>query len=236
MKLERVSTSPTERRALPAQAPTNPYSSEAQLLLESLRPPLGSRRFNSAPRPRIPERNRHKLVIPPVPINLKGRLLTTWQIEHGTEPSKHHLYYPKPIFNATSALAKTFRENKFNLVTLPNFQHRRIHARQDPFILRYPTYLIPDRGVMLTFMDEAETLESLDVCVRAIDMIENSLYDIPRSEEAKIMDDRDEKLEELRIACQRAKQTEIIFPALVSTALANAARFVDGNRFVGSAD
>lgn len=138
----------------------------------------------------LPDRNRHGLIIPPTPATSEKRFLPAR--DNGLAFSSwHHIYWPKKVFRTAGQLACEFRNHPFNLISLPRFQHDEYHARyDDPVVTKYPGEIIPSSEVMRAFLDEADMLVSLDVSMRAIDMINEALYDgrvkhIKKAEENK---------------------------------------------------
>lgn len=125
----------------------------------------------------LPDRNRYGLIVPPTAATSEKRFLPAR--ESGVAFSSwHHIYWPKKVFRAAGQLACEFRSHPFNIISLPRFQHDEYHARYDnPVVVRYPGEIIPSDDVMRAFLDEADMLVGLDVSIRAIDMINEALYD-----------------------------------------------------------
>lgn len=197
-------------------------SLEAKILLEGLKPNFNTRHYHTAPRPRIPETNRHGVVVPIKPVSFNSESLTLWQREHGTKDSLHHLCWPKKAFENAGELADTYRKNRLNTVVLPRFQHVRYHRRHDRFIERYPTYLIPPDEVMVTFLDEAANHELLGHQIKRLDNLIEGVDDFTQETLEAIAESK----EKARILCNRVASSEIIFPTFVQAALKKASRYV----------
>lgn len=173
---------------------------------------------------RAPARNRHGLVIPPDPATI-----TPERRQKYTKAcfiSRHHLYYPDKTFRSAGSLATEFMGHKFNHVWLPRFQHNKWHRRYDPFILKNRTYLIPDDDVMETFLDEAHLLDELNVCVRAIDMIDEALYEGRVTHRNSTVHKRESKLTTVEEVVNKASRFEIVTPFIARTVLQDAARIL----------
>lgn len=125
----------------------------------------------------LPDRNGYGLIIPPTAATSEKRLVSAR--ENGLAfTSWHHIYWPKRVFQAAGQLACQFRSSPFNVIALPRFQHNEYHARYDESVVRrYPGEIIPPEDVMATFLDEADLLIGLDVSMRAVDMIDDALYE-----------------------------------------------------------
>ncbi len=222
MALERA----PETNPFGSALPFDPRSPEAQTVLHQLKRKRKSKNYYSHPRPRIPDTNRYGLVIPPERIELEGRGLTAW--ERGRLGlSDHHLYYPRKVFKAAGDLAYDFRNDPFNQIALPQFQHDRLHRRYDPFIESYPTYLIPkDEEVMATFIDEAKLLRSLSVCVRNVTMIDEGIYEDIEEPSLQQQEERARKFEELERTYARAQKIEIVWPSVAQRAMSGATQLL----------
>lgn len=158
--------------------PPPPGTEAAKIVLASLRPHPNSKRIYTAPRPRMPATDKNGIIIKPQKAVFHRDKLSSWQISQGIHETEHHLYWPKSVFVKAGSLAKEFRELEINREKYPNFQHVRFHRRYNPFIEKYPTYLIPPKDVMETGIDEARNLkllgvhiDSLDIIMRDLDMI-----------------------------------------------------------------
>jgi hypothetical protein len=204
------------------EAPPSPGTEAAKTVLESLRPHPDSARIHTTPYPRIPEVNKLGIVIRPVKASFDKQKLTPWQIEHGINETEHHLYWPKSVFVKAGSLAKEFRELEVNRENYPNFQHIRLHRRCDPFIMKYPTYLIPPKDVMETGIDEARNLKLLGVQINSLDSILGGLDDLSKEAEEEIA----EKKEMISFLCARVVCSEIIYPTHVQEVVSRARRYV----------
>ena len=83
--------------------------------------------------------------------------------------SRHHLYWPRAEYLA-DPLKHEFREHRFNSIWLDDRQHRAIH-------IGYLGTRSPKPEIMHAFLDEAKILDDLGVCVRAIEMINEAIYE-----------------------------------------------------------
>lgn len=117
---------------------------------------------------RVPETNPFGLVLPPSHEDLKYLKLFKKPKQKPDGVDRHHLYWPGKVYES-SKLAKQFREHRFNHIWILRSDHDRLHWR-------YDGVPIPPRDVMLTFLDEARLLDSLDVHAGAITMMDLQLY------------------------------------------------------------
>ena len=173
---------------------------------------------------RAPERNRHGLVIPPDPATV-----TQARIEYygkRARPDRHHLYFPKTAFKEAGTLATEFREHRFNSIWLPRFQHDKLHRKHDPFVRKYPGSLIPDEDVMATFLDEAHILDELKVCVKAIDMIDEALYEGRVKHYGRTFEKRQHKVETAVGAMACIPRFEIVTSRIAQMVIADVAHIV----------
>lgn len=194
---------------------------EAEMLLEQMRREPRNIRFE-APNPKIPEVNKHGLVIPPHKASYDIKNLTPWQEHCGVRETGHHIYWSRKAFESAGPLAKEFRDHSLNRVMLPNFQHKTYHRKHDPFIYRYPKFLIPSREVMITFLDEASNLELLGITVKRLDKMMDSIDDFNQEQEESF----EESIEMTARLCGRVIQSEIVFPSHVQNVIYKAQRYI----------
>lgn len=167
---------------------------------------------------RAPARNRHGLVIPPDPATITQERRQKYY--KACFIDRHHLYYPDKAFRSAGSLASDFMGHRFNQVWLPRFQHNKWHRRYDPFILKYRDYPIPADDVMETFLDE------LKVCVRAIDMMNEALYEGRVKHTNSTVYKRDTKLNTVEKVVDKASRFEIVTPFIARAALQEATRIL----------
>lgn len=174
----------------------------------------------------MPDRNRYGLVIPPTAATSPRRLLPAK--EAGLDfPTKHHLYWPKSVFVAAGSLACEFRIHPFNIVTLPRFQHTEYHARYNEAVEhQFPGELVPEDDVMATFLDEAKLLERLGVSMRAIDMIDEAIYEGRVRQFAKTYENRQAHLDFIASGIGKAVELEFIRPERYQHMIQTAAEFI----------
>jgi hypothetical protein len=119
---------------------------------------------------RVPETNKFGLVLPPTPHSLSKPLKPERRSNsYGDGSDRHHLYWPKKLYS-NGLLTTEFREHRFNSVWLLRSDHNVIHNNFDgvPF---------PPTEIMEAFLEEAAVLEELDVCVRAVEMLDLATYE-----------------------------------------------------------
>jgi hypothetical protein len=205
-----------------ATTPPTPGTEAAKLILESLRPHPGSEKIHTTPQPRIPHTNKLKIATKPIKASFDKDSLTTWQRKFGTHETEHHLYWPKSIFQQAGSLTKEFRDLDFNKPKYPHFQHVTFHRRYDPFILRYPKYLIPHKDIMETAIDESINLKLLGVQIDSLESILNGLDDVSPEIEEKVI----ERRVAIASLCSRVVCSEIVYPSFVQEAIYRAQRYV----------
>lgn len=171
---------------------------------------------------RGPEKNRNGLVIPLAPAKVYAE--TAVKRKDMARIDRHHLYFPRVEFLEHSDLAHKFREHRFNSVWLPRFQHERYHKRHDRFFREYPTYLIPSDDVMATFLEEAYMLDELQVCVKAIVMMDDALYEGITTQNDQSIEARQMRVETIHNVVRSAESFSIITPQIYRIALAGVDR------------
>lgn len=171
---------------------------------------------------KAPAKNRHGLVIPPDP----AKITQARELYYGKKvmPDRHHLYFPRVVFRGIGSLAFEFREHRFNSIWLPRFQHEKLHRRYDAMVMRHPDYLVPSDDVMATFLDEAHLLDELDVCVKAIDMIDEALYEGKVTNETAVLENRDYRLGVVRDVVDMMPRFEIVTPLMTRAAMQDVER------------
>jgi hypothetical protein len=204
------------------EKPPQPGTEEAKFVLESLRPHPNSKRIHTTPHPRIPETNKNGIIIQPIKATVDRENLTKWQKDHGIHETEHHLYWPKSAFEKAGSLAKDFRNLEINRPKYPHFQHIRFHRRYDPFIIKYPTYLIPPKDVMETGMDEARNLKLLGVQIESLDSIMEDIDDFSQ----ETLEQIEEKKQMISFLFAKVACSEIIFPSHVQEAIHKAQRYI----------
>lgn len=157
---------------------------------------------------KAPDKNKNGLVIPPTPIELSPEQAN--QKGRKSFPDRHHVYFPRVAFLKSGNLAYRFREHQFNSIFLPRFQHERLHRRYDPLVRDYPDFFIPNEDVMATFLDEAELLEDLGVNVRAVDMINDAIYEDRVRRLDRTLENREERLEKVSQQMSRLCELTVV--------------------------
>lgn len=173
------------------------------------------------PKQRRPSTTERNIAVPPQVFEMGCRKLTRWERERNFI-DRHHLYFPKFVFVDAGKLAAEFREHRINIISLPRFQHDRLHARYHDHMERYPKYLLPSREVMASFLTEAHLLDQLDVSVRAIDMIDSAFYDDRVTNFEAMMANRDAHIENIRTIS--AVKFELVVPSVAKAAISSAER------------
>ena len=149
----------------------------------------------------IPERNKFGLIIPPSPEELEYLSLFKKPSKRPDFVDRHHLYWPK--VNYTTSLAKEFRRHRFNSVWMLLSDHKQIHAE-------YDGVPVPSRDVMLTFLDEAGILDDMGVCVQAIEMINDAIYEGRVSKPELVEESRQQRVETLILHARRVNDFEVM--------------------------
>lgn len=144
--------------------------------------------------------NEYGLALPPRP---PGYLALEKPSRRLDNVDRHHLYWPKCLYAGHSALAAEFREHRLNSVWLLRSDHADINSR-------YDGVPVPPKDVMEVFMEEAGLLDTLNVTVRAIEMIDNALYEDRVLRHDKVLENRKEKLGLLEGAVERAFSLELV--------------------------
>src|SRR5690606_24480240 len=102
------------------------------------------------------------------------------------------------------------REHRFNSIWLPRFQHERLHRRYDPLVREYPDYFIPNKDVMVAFLDEAELLEDLGVNIRAVDMMDEAIYEGRVKKIDQTLENRDARIQKVSEYMKRMHEVTVI--------------------------
>lgn len=150
---------------------------------------------------RVPETSSLGLVVPPSSDEV-SYLSHNSADRHSLGVDRHHLYWPKIMYCA-SPLTREFRDNRFNVVWIHRHDHNELHSRYDgvPF---------PDRYVMEAFLEEAKILEALDVSVRAVEMINEAIYEGRVRKLAAGEAHREHHLEAIQKNIELAEQAEVV--------------------------
>jgi hypothetical protein len=168
-----------------------------------------------------PDRNRHGIVIPPHPAKITPAKLAFYSKKAFTD--RHHLYFPRVSFREHSKLAFEFREHHTNSVWLPRFQHDKLHLRYDPLVRKYPDYLVPPEDVMATFMDEVGLLDELGVCMSAVNMIDEAIYEGRVKHIDEALENRESRIGRAAEIVQETQRFEIVAPWIARPAIESAA-------------
>lgn len=171
---------------------------------------------------KAPDKNKNGLVVPPEPVRIDERLAERYG--ERSKPDRHHLYFPRIEFQERGKLAHDFREHRFNSIWLPRFQHERLHKRYDRLIRAHPGYLVPSDEVMVTFLDEAHLLDELQVCVRAIEMMNDALYEGTVVKIDRTLENRQMRVESINDVVRRTANFEVITPQISRIAIEGAQR------------
>jgi hypothetical protein len=177
---------------------------------------------------KAPAKNKNGLIIPPTPISLTSE--NADKKGYKSIPDRHHVYFPRISFSEAGELAFRFREHRFNSTWLPRFQHEKIHRRYNPLVREHPSYFLPEEEVMVVFLEEAKILEDLDVSVRAVDMINDAIYDGRVRQTNKSLESLENRLDIIGEKLKQTQQIEVVprfikkpFIELGRTCLAQAA-------------
>ena len=162
---------------------------------------------------KIPTRNRYGLIIPPEATKIKYTPERAPQ-QRRSFIDRHNLYFPKYVFREEGPLAYEFREQWFNKVWLPRVQHDRLHRRYQPAIDQNPHIFVPSSEVMATFLDEAQLLDYLQVCVTAVTMIDQALYEGRVKQFSKTQEHRSERIQRIHDVVTKIKDVELLKPTI----------------------
>jgi hypothetical protein len=171
---------------------------------------------------KAPAKNKNGLIIPPDPAKVSPEVATYYGEK--SKPDRHHIYFPRVVFASESELSFKFREHRFNSIWLPRFQHDKLHNRYDELIRKYPKFMMPRIDVMETFLEEAQMLDELNVCVRAIDMIDDAIYEGKVVHINRTLEKREEKLEIISTVVELSRGFEVVSQKLAQTAMSDAFR------------
>ena len=158
---------------------------------------------------RQPETNRFGLVIPPSPETLEYIAFKHPKPKNKPQyVSRHHLYWPKTMYY-TDELSMKFRDHRFSSVWLLNTDHKNIHKN-------YDGVPIPPRDVMETYLFEANILDELDVCVGALEMINEAIYEGRVRHRSETLRNRDSKITQIQRHLENASQFNFVPPEITS--------------------
>jgi hypothetical protein len=87
--------------------------------------------------------------------------------------------------------------------------------------------MVPPSDVMTTFLDEARILDKLDVCVKAVDMIDEALYEGRVRQYSQTLEHREEHLQTVEAVLSVVHSFEIVTPFIARTALQGATRVLE---------
>ncbi len=168
-------------------------------------------------RERVPRLNNFGLVVPPSPEDFDYLSLTPVK-KNQSAVNRHHLYWPERRYKS-SKLSVDFRRHRLNSVWIPRTQHDELHSLYDGIP-------IPANDVMEAYLDEATLLDELDVCVSAVTMINDALYEgrVVNCEETD--ENIQSKLERIRGVIARIRTFEIISPELTQSTVDQARTLV----------
>jgi hypothetical protein len=150
----------------------------------------------------VPETNSFGLVLPPSPEDLEYLQLFQRPKHKPDTVDRHNLYWPRSLY-VSSALAQQFREHRFNSIWTLRRDHNSIHSKFDGVP-------IPPQEVMSAYLDEAELLDELGVCVRAVEMMDIAIYEgrvrLPKA----IKENRQQKIETIQSTIELVDYFEVI--------------------------
>ena len=136
---------------------------------------------------RTPETTEYGLVLQPSPEELEYLRLFQVPKKRPDMVERHHLYWPRSLY-FESKLATDFREHYFNSMWILHEDHTSIHKK-------YDGVPIPPEDVMDAFLDEAELLVELGICVRGVEMIDKAIYEDRISHLSIAEENRQQKIE-----------------------------------------
>lgn len=174
----------------------------------------------------LPQRNRYGLVIPPTPITSPKKKLLAKESDK-LFITRHHIYWPHEAFKRAGSLALEFCNHQYNSVGLTRWQHDNYHAKYDNAVIRkYVGELVPEDDVMLAFLEEAKLLERLGVSMRAVDMIDEAIYEERVKRLDQTVENRQAHLEFIASGITKAINFELIRPEKRKVLLQSAAEFM----------
>lgn len=174
---------------------------------------------------KIPTRNRYGLIIPPEATKIKDTPDRAPQ-QRRSFIDRHHLYFPKYVFREEGPLAYEFREHRFNKIWLPRVQHNRLHRRYQPAIDLNPSVFVPSSEVMATFLDEAHLLDDLQVCVTAVTMIDQALYEGRVKQFSKTQEHRTERIQRIHEVVSKLEDVELLRPTIIQNGVDQATLYL----------
>ncbi len=165
-----------------------------------------------------PETDGFGLVLLPELIDPK-RVSYFAPLRYSDSVNRHHLYWPRSLY-VQDELSSAFREHPFNSVWLLKSDHVQIHRQ-------YDGVAIPDSDVMATFMDEAGLLESLQVSIKAIGMIDAAVMAGRVRKLAQSESNKSRHLEIVGATIKRIKEIEVLNSAIAKIAVENAQMYLE---------
>ncbi len=153
---------------------------------------------------RHPETNGFGLVLPPEP---EGLEYLSFRGPRKRQPrpdhlSRHHLYWPEKLYRRNE-LSLMFREHRFSSVWLLRSDHDVIHRK-------YDGVPVPPKDVMETYLHEAALLDELEVVIRAVEMIDEAIYEGRVKRPVRAQGRREQNLELIHEKFAEARKVELI--------------------------
>jgi len=165
-----------------------------------------------------PETNSLGLVIPPSPEKISF-LSPNKPSKVPDRINRHHLYWPKNYYHQDK-IAASFREHRFNSVWLLKSVHQDIHDKYDgvPY---------PSKEVIEVYLQEAMILDELGVCIKAIEMINEAIYEGQVKHERSTNEHKSQRLTLVNQNIARANHFETLPREIVSLTISRALSLLD---------
>lgn len=164
-----------------------------------------------------PETNCFGLVLPPTKETLKAISRNNSRKPKRQFIDRHHLYWPRCIYQDNET-TKEFREHRFNSVWMLREDHTNIHFAFDGVTP-------PPLDVMKTYLIEAAILDNLDVCIKAIEMIDAALYSGKIKKVKTTESIREGKINAITNNLEKAAKIEIIPKNICQSSINKAAQY-----------
>jgi len=165
---------------------------------------------------RSPDMNELGLVLTPINVTKKRN-----DIPNKNQPltiDRHHLYWPRQIYNQQE-LSHNFREHRFNSIWIYRSDHNEIHRQYDGIP-------IPSNIIMKAFLTEANLLDELDVCVRAIKVLDYLIDNQTPKRLDSVIDRRQRHVADLSSKIIELSEFELLPLEIANVAINNATALI----------
>jgi len=168
---------------------------------------------------RMPTTNSLGLVLPPDAEKLTYLSYVNPKKSGPDNATQHHQYWPRKLYQ-DSELAMEFRNHRFNSIWILGQDHINWHNEFDGVE-------IPPTDVMKRFLEEANILHDLGVCVYSVELMDIGLYCgvIRRVDQTKLH--RDQRLDTIQNTLKRARDLTVIAEPLSRLVLSKAQQLIE---------